>query len=321
MTPRDTQDRAPAALLSRIQEQCETPVDEEISILVEKIHSLFPSSLKAIVLYGSCLRNLDYTDGVVDLYVIVDNYKNAYRNIRSRWMNYFLPPSVYYVEVNHKELTLRTKYAVISLEDLHEGIENRFHSYLWSRFAQPVRLVYIDNEETKSHLYDLFAGSVIRYLDKTIPALGHVRVNSEQIWINALSLSYAAELRPERHDRAGLITTQSIYDLDTLTRAAVPALTSILDLDTNGDFNVHTGKTSQRKCLLLWRIRRWQGRILSLCRLIKAVFTFKDAVNYAAWKIKRHTGVTIEVTPVLQRHPILFGITILWRLLRRDALH
>jgi hypothetical protein len=207
------------------------------------------------------------------------------------------------------------------MEDLHDGIDNWFHSYLWSRFAQPVRLVYADIEDTKLLLYRYLAISVIKYLHKTLPALGEGHFNSEQIWVNALSLSYAAEIRPERLDRAGLITAQNISELDSLTLAAVPALAGMLETNSNGGFLVQSNKKAQGNCIRLWRIRRLQGRILSVCRLVKAVFTFKDAVNYAAWKIERHTGITIEVTPVLQRHPILFGFTTLWRLLRRDVLH
>ena len=34
-----------------------------------------------------------------------------------------------------------------------------------------------------------------------------------------------------------------------------------------------------------------------MLRLTKAAFTFNDSINYAAWKIERHTGVRVEVTP------------------------
>jgi hypothetical protein len=56
-------------------------------------------------------------------------------------------------------------------------------------------------------------------------------------------------------------------------------------------------------------------------RLSKAAFTFRDCVDYAAWKIERHTGIRIEVTPTLQRHPILFSFRVLWQLIKRDVLH
>ena len=63
----------------------------------------------------------------------------------------------------------------------------------------------------------------------------------------------------------------------------------------------------------------WQGRALSILRLTKAAFTFDRGADYLAWKIEKHTGVVITVTPTLRHHPILFGPKFLWRLLRKGT--
>jgi hypothetical protein len=50
--------------------------------------------------------------------------------------------------------------------------------------------------------------------------------------------------------------------------------------------------------------------------LAKATTTFDGAADYAAWKLHRHTGITLEVTPFRARHPLLAapGAAIeLWR--------
>ena len=57
-----------------------------------------------------------------------------------------------------------------------------------------------------------------------------------------------------------------------------------------------------------------------MLRLSKAAFTFHDSISYAAWKIERHTGVRVEVTPMLRRHPLLWGFKVSWRLLRRGVM-
>ena len=57
-----------------------------------------------------------------------------------------------------------------------------------------------------------------------------------------------------------------------------------------------------------------------MLRLAKASLTFEGGVDYAAWKIERHTGVRVVVTDRLRRYPLVFGWTVLWRLLRRRAL-
>ena len=38
---------------------------------------------------------------------------------------------------------------------------------------------------------------------------------------------------------------------------------------------------------------------------------FQGASRYAAWKIQRHTGVEVEVTPFRERHPILSAPAVL----------
>jgi hypothetical protein len=64
------------------------------------------------------------------------------------------------------------------------------------------------------------------------------------------------------------------------------------------------------------------GRPLNYARLIKAAFTFEGAARYAAWKIERHTGMPVALTPWRERHPVLAAPGVLWRLWRqRQALN
>ena len=67
---------------------------------------------------------------------------------------------------------------------------------------------------------------------------------------------------------------------------------------------------------LTWAIRILQGKILSVLRLVKGTLTFDGGVDYILWKIKRHSGVTMEASPFLRRHPILAMLVLSWRLYR-----
>jgi hypothetical protein len=66
-----------------------------------------------------------------------------------------------------------------------------------------------------------------------------------------------------------------------------------------------------------WRLRRRVGRPLNYARLVKAAFTFDGAARYAAWKIERHTGMPVALTPWRERHPLLAAPGVLWRLWRQ----
>jgi hypothetical protein len=72
----------------------------------------------------------------------------------------------------------------------------------------------------------------------------------------------------------------------------------------------------QAQVLRQWRRRRRWGKPLNLLRLIKATTTFEGAARYAAWKVERHTGVPVEVTPWRERHPILAAPAVLLKVWR-----
>jgi hypothetical protein len=65
-----------------------------------------------------------------------------------------------------------------------------------------------------------------------------------------------------------------------------------------------------------WNRRRRFGKPLNLLRLLKAATTFEGAARYAAWKLERHTGVAVRLTPWRERHPVLAAPGVLWQVWR-----
>jgi predicted nucleotidyltransferase len=319
--------KLPDGLVSAVASMGSRPVSADFSIFVKDLKLRFGSSLDAILLYGSCLRSHEIGDGVVDFYVVVDDYSNAYQEHYLRYFNEWLPPNVFYLEVSAREKTFRSKYAVISMTEFEKGNQYWFHSYLWARFAQPVRLLYTRDETIRQRIYNSLAHAVVAFLTPTIKALGSCVVTAEEIWVKGLTFTYAAELRPERESRARQLAELNLDDYKYLTEYALPVLVGILeklpqDHQVQGEhyYRCLTDESERRSSLRRWRLRRWQGRVLSVLRLTKATFTFRDCIDYAAWKIERHTGVSIEVTPKLRRHPVLFGCKVFWKLFRRGVL-
>ena len=320
-------DRKPSdSLVSAVSSMASRPVSADFSIFIEELKSRFDSSLDAILLYGSCLRSHEIGDGVVDFYVVVDDYSNAYQEHYLRYFNTWLPPNVFYLEVSAQNRIFRAKYAVISMAEFEKGNQYWFHSYLWARFAQPVRLLYSRDEIIRQRIYNSLAHAVVAFLRPTIEALGSCVVTAEEIWVKGLTLTYAAELRPERESRARQLTELNLDEYRHLTECALPSLVGILEKlpqeqQVQGiGYRCLADDSERRRSLRRWQLRRWQGRVLSVLRLTKATFTFRDCIDYAAWKIERHTGVNIEVTPKLRRHPVLFGCKVFWKLFRRGVL-
>jgi hypothetical protein len=311
----------PEALIHEAATESGLPVSPDFAPLVEALQTRFGASLDAVLLYGSCLHSACSLDeGIADLYAIVDDYRNAYPERYLSLFNDWLPPNVFYIEVPHQGKTLRAKYAVLSITDFERGATVWFHSYIWARFAQPSRLLFAREETVRRRIHTTLAHSVITFLKSGVPALDAGTMNVEDIWTRCLVLTYAAELRAEKETRARHLARANLAAFTRLTDTAYPLLTSILEKQSADCYRCLTNPTLQRQALWRWRLRRWQGRILSILRLVKATLTFSNSVDYAAWKIERHTGVRVEVTPLLRRHPILWGLKVARQLLRRGVL-
>lgn len=313
-------EKPPEALVNEKASECSRIVPEGFHVFVGALQSRFGDALQGVLLYGSCLHSYELENSVVDLYAVVDNYDNAYEGRFNPFLNRFFPPNVFYLELKHQGKTLRCKYGVISFDDFEKGATSWFHSYIWGRFSQPTRLLYSKDENTKKRVHTILAHATITFLRASIPALGRSIVDTETIWTRGLALSYEAELRPENKNRARQLTHLNMGDYIRLTGYASKVIDELEALP-HDKYSCNVNEKYCRKTLRKWRLRAWQGRILSVLRLGKAVFTFRDCVDYAAWKIERHTGIQIDVTPSLQRYPLLFGWKVLWQLVRQGVMH
>ena len=311
----------PPALIDVIARQCAEPVPEACTAITAAIRESYGAALRGVLLYGSCSRDEAMEDGIVDIYAIVDDYKSVYEKRYLAYLNAWLAPNVFYREISGKHGLIRIKLALISLADFTGGIMNWFHSYLWGRFAQPARILYARDETVRRAIHRLMAQAVLTLLKTSIPTLQEESGNAETIWTRALSLSYSAEYRPEPGAKAGQLVRSDLTGYAGLLDAALPMLDTILRRQSEDNYLRLSDHRTMKAALCRWRLRRRQGRVLSVLRLMKATLTFQNGVDYAAWKINRHTGVTIEVTPELRRHPLLFGWRVFRQLIKRGVIH
>lgn len=313
--------RPPPALLQVVAQECAAPTPEIYRAIPPEIQKDHGDALFGILLYGSCLWSDDLENNIADVCVIVDDYKKAYKKRWLAMLNGWLPPNVFYREFSGTAGRGRIKAAVFSLEDFQNGVSNWFHSYLWGRFAQPVRLLYARDAAARRALREALAQAALTLLKAAAPTLEQERNEVETIWTRALSLSYSAEYRPEGPARPQRLARLNLESYARLTAAAAPALGDLLQHQDGERYRCIHDDPTRRRAWRAWALRRRQGRVLSVLRLMKAAMTFDGGVDYAAWKISRHTGATIEITPALRRHPLLFGWRVFRRLVKRKILH
>lgn len=283
--------------------------DDVLAAFVKNLRDTYSTSLMAVVFYGSCMRTRQYEDAVLDFYVIVDSYRNAYTNKWIALLNKLLPPNVFYIQINCDGQAYRAKYAVISERDLEKRTSNAaFHPYFWARFAQPIAVAYTHKQNTMQWLASMQQQSVLTMVHQAHCML--VREwTSEILWVQSLQLTYSTELRTESKGRANTIYTAEADYFDGITAALL------------ADGTLNRGSIHEVNfCKIRWIVRSGVGKLLSVLRLLKATVTFTDGIDYIAWKVHRHTGETIEVNERLRKYPWLFSWPILWRLMRRGKI-
>ena len=309
-------------LTDLLAERTPQAFSNELLALRDSLLKRYGEAVDAMLFYGSCLRSGDALDGLVDLYLVVDDYGKAYRKPLPALFNRLLPPNVYYLELGVDGNRVRTKYAVISMRDLERGTSpSWFHSYLWGRFSQPCGLLYSRNGETGRRVRRALAQAVLTFLTRALPALPE-RLDTAAIWQQGLALSYRAELRAEKPERA-IHLYQSWKDhYLAVTPLAMRELPFNVKREQRASrllYAIQIPRHTRMLNRLGWLLRRFQGKLLSILRLMKSTFTFQGGMDYIAWKLERHTGVPIEVTPKMRRHPLLYSWGLVWRLYRRGV--
>src|SRR6059058_5240160 len=130
-----------------VAEELTLAVDRRVTAIAKAIAAEHGSASRAVLFYGSCLREKQLDGLMLDFYLIVSDYRAAYGK---RWLaaaNRLIPPNVFYFEKDG----LAAKYAVLSEADFHRlnGPETSNVS-AWARFAQPSRLVWAVNKTARN---------------------------------------------------------------------------------------------------------------------------------------------------------------------------
>ncbi len=304
------------------QPQADPGTDRALISLLQQLRERHRGAVNSILLYGSCLRGGDIFDGLVDLYLVCDSYRAAYASRGLAMFNWLLPPNVFYAELEYEGKTLRSKYALISSADLRRGCSTRwFESYLWGRFAQPVRLVYCRDQASCEVVEQCLLQASRTFLQRALPCLPASGTVFD-LWRGALALSYGTELRAERSGRATELVQAALGHFESVTRRLQGALDfpfSLHESEQTLHYRADVPGYQRVSGRLGWFLRRVYGKLMSIFRLIKGLFTFDGGIDYVVWKLARHSGQEIVVPDKVRRYPLLFMWGFFWRLYRRGA--
>lgn len=308
-------DGARAALRRMIETEADQRLGEAATAINQALLARFKGGPLATLFYGSCLRSPvagPADDRLHDFYVVVEDLRAANGGAFAAWGNRLLPPNVYRLDLVSDAGTLRCKYGVVGLAQLRHAVSPAARdSYFWARLCQPTAVPFARGAAMRREIAALLAEAVSTAVAATAPSFGR-RFSARELWQRIFTESYGRELRPESAERIA-----SLHDLQApryavVTRFALDAAGFTVEQGDDGGFRLLGTPPSSR----LSRIR---GKLSSALRLAKAAFTFDGGADYLVWKIERHAGMRLAVTPWQRRHPLLSAPLLAWRWWRAGA--
>jgi hypothetical protein len=279
------------------------PPPPEIQALAAEIIRRHGDSVNAVLFYGSCRRTGDMS-GLLDLYVLHSGHRAFHGRRIAALLNRLLPPNVVLLTPPPGQEGVRAKVAIMSERQFGARVRRTsWDTTIWARFSQPASLLYARDEPTRIRIESILSQAV-RTAALWALKLSRASDTPADAWQGLFAQTYRAEIRPERHSQPELLYGANVEWFES-TLSAVRA-------ESLAPF-VREGKPQPP---LGWVLRRLWGKPLNLMRIMKAIFTFEGGVDYVVWKIRRHSGIHLTVTPWQRRHPILAAPSLLWRLRR-----
>ncbi len=258
----------------------------------------------AVLFYGSNLRT-GSLEGVLDFYILMPGPQKE-----RIW------PRVSYREWQCGGEVLRAKIATMSLRKFVQATSGESRdTTIWARFVQPSALVWMRDDEAKTEV-EYAIGQAARTAGRFAAVLGPRSGTPLDYWRALFQATYRAEFRIEKTGREESILSSNSLHFDGLLPLAWEADSLSFERGVDSKLRPLIEKSRHMEILKEWEARQKLGKPLNILRLTKAATTFEGAARYGAWKLERHTGIALEVTPFREKHPLLAMPGAAWELWR-----
>ena len=293
---------ADTALHDRVRVALARNVVPPIRAFAEKLAR--DAGARAALFYGSNLRS-ESLDGVLDFYILTPGEPE-----RGLW------PRVSYHEYTAPDGSeLRAKVATMTLAMFTVAASGELvDTTIWARFVQPSGLAWVADDAAAGQVVAAVSQAAVTAA-RFATALGPPAGTPDDYWRALFQATYRAEFRIEKPGRENDILGVNREHFAGLLPLALAA--GGIAFARDGDvitprLSAETRASLRRR----WGLRRRLGKFYGVARLVRASTTFEGAARYAAWKVERHTGVPVVVTPWVERHPVLAAPGVLWRVWR-----
>jgi hypothetical protein len=298
------------ALAARVAAAPARPPDAAVAAFSRRLGE--EAGALAVLFYGSNLRTRSL-EGVLDFYLLLPGPRES-----GLW------PRVSYREWDPEGLRggarLRAKIAVLNLSTFAAAARGEtIDTTIWARFVQPSALAWSRDAASAQEVGAALASATLTAA-RLAAALGPARAPEDAFWRALFRATYRAELRVEPAGREeAILAANRVHFAGLLPAALIEA--GIPFSQDGGMIEPKLEPAERRRMLRWWARRRRLGKLLNTMRLARAMTTFEGGMRYAAWKVERHTGMPVKVTPLRERFPVLAApgvLWLLWRARRRD---
>ena len=277
-------------LAARVEQALSAHVRPEVAAFAARLAA--ESGARAVLFYGSNLRSGSLY-GVLDFYVLTQGPRE-----RGLW------PRVGYHEMMVDNAVLRAKVAEMRLATFaHAAAGRHLDTTIWARFVQPCALAWTADADSGVEVVAAIRDAAITAA-RFAAALGPARGTEAEYWTSLFRATYRAELRVEKAGREGQILSFGAEHFEGLLPLAWEAGGIAFARDgtvLEPDLPVATKDEIRSR----WARRRRAGKPLNVLRLLRAATTFEGGARYLAWKVERHTGVVVPLTPFREKHPLI----------------
>lgn len=277
------------------------PVTEQVRAFAQLLGE--ETGALAVLFYGSNLRT-GSLEGVLDFYVLLPGAVE-----RGIW------PRVGYREWTSQGNSMRAKIATMTLATFSAAASGALlDTTIWARFVQPSALAWQRDGAAAAHVVGAVCAAAVTAA-RLAAALGPDEGQAADYWRALFRATYRAEFRVEKAGREDSILAADPDHYAGLLPLALAA--GGITVEQAGDvLRPNVSPVKRKATLRWWRPRQRLGKAYNLVRLIRASATFDGAARYAAWKVERHTGVPVRLTPWRERHPLLAAPAVLWQVWR-----
>jgi hypothetical protein len=298
------------ALAARVGAAPVRPIDPTVAAFARRLGE--EAGALAVLFYGSNLRTRSL-EGVLDFYLLLPGPRES-----GLW------PRVAYrewdAEVARGGVRLRAKIAILNLATFAAAARGEtIDTTIWARFVQPSALAWSRDAVSAQEVSAALASAALTAA-RLAASLGPARGPEDAFWRALFRATYRAELRVEPAGREEAILAANRVHFAGLLPAALSEAGIPFSQD-GGMIEPKLDRTERRRMLRWWVRRRRFGKVLNAVRLARAMATFEGGMRYAAWKVERHTGMPVKVTPLRERFPVIAApgvLWLLWRARRRD---